>query len=158
MATTTVTFQHSRATDLKGSLTSQEPKQFLIHFTNLIAGFMGGLFSATAARVSQTAATGTLTLSSASGTVGGSINGVSVTVAFATSDTNTATLLAAAINASTNPLIQGLVSASASLGVVTLTSLVAGTPGNMTTIAASGTGVTASGARLTGGTSVTYTF
>lgn len=158
MATTTVTFQHSRASDLQGSLATQESKQFLARLTNLLAGFMGGQYSVATARVSQTAATGTLTLSTASGTVGGVINGVTITVTYATSDANTASLIAAAINASTNPLVQGLVSASAASGVVTITSLVAGTAGNMTTLAASGTGVTASGARLTGGLTTTYTF
>jgi phage tail sheath gpL-like len=89
--------------------------------------------------------------------VGGSINGVAVTVTWATSDTATATALAAAINASANALVS-LVTASSAAGVVTLTADHAGLPGNAYTLAASGTGVTASGARLTGGASTVYTF
>lgn len=97
-------------------------------------------------------ASGTLTLSTASGAVGGVINGVTITATWATSDTNSAALVAAAINASTNALIAGVVTASSALGVVTVTSVLPGVYGNCITLAASGTGVTASGARLTGGT------
>jgi phage tail sheath gpL-like len=97
-------------------------------------------------------ATGTLTLSTASGTVGGTINGVTVTVTAAGGDTATAVLIAAAINASANALVSNHVTATSALGVVTLTSKYPGHAGNAVTLAASGTGVTASGARLTGGT------
>jgi phage tail sheath gpL-like len=111
-------------------------------------------------RATAVAASGTLTISSGSGTVGGSINGVSNTVTWATDDATTATALAAAINASSNALIQNLVTASASGGVVTITSTIPGAVGNCMTLTASGTGVTASGARLTGGSStvLSYTF
>jgi phage tail sheath gpL-like len=113
----------------------------------------------TVATVGQGAsrATGTLTLSTASGTVGGSINGVAVTVTASGGDTATATALAAAINASVNPLVQGIVTATSALGVVTLTATEWGKTGNAVTLAASGTGVTASGARLTGGAASTST-
>lgn len=97
-------------------------------------------------------ASGTVTLSGSSGTVGATINGVAVTVAYATSDTVTAAALATAINASTNALVQYLVTATSAAGVVTVRALQPGIGGNCITLAASGTGATASGARLTGGT------
>jgi phage tail sheath gpL-like len=96
-------------------------------------------------------ASGTVTLSSASGTVGATINGVSTTVTASGGDTATATALAAAINASANALIAGLYTAAAAAGVVTITAVSKGALGNATTLAASGTGATASGTRLTGG-------
>jgi len=107
------------------------------------------------------AATGTLTLSSSSGTVGGTIGGTSVTVSYATSDSNTAGLLATAINA--NSTVSKWVTAAAAAGVVTLTARSKGYIGNNITLVASGTGCTASGAKLTGGTGddvavVTYSF
>ena len=98
-----------------------------------------------------TAASGTLTLSTASGTVGGSINGVSITVSASGGDTATATALKNAINANTNALVSGFVTASSNAGVVTITATQKSAWGNAITLTASGTGVTASGARLTGG-------
>lgn len=98
------------------------------------------------------AASGTVTIASGTGSIAAVINGVSVAVTWATSDTATATALAAAINASTNALVQYLVSATSSAGVVTITALQKGITGNCITLAATGTGATASGARLTGGT------
>jgi phage tail sheath gpL-like len=96
-------------------------------------------------------ASGTLTLSSASGAVGGVINGVTITATAAGGDTATAALIAAAINASANALVAGIVTATASGAVVTIRSVDATKAANAITLVASGTGVTASGARLTGG-------
>lgn len=93
-------------------------------------------------------ATGTLTISGGAGTVGGVINGVSVTVTWGTSDTATATALVTAINAK-----PGLpVMASSSAGVVTIYAMGGGGTGGggSITLVASGTGVTASGATLSG--------
>ena len=101
------------------------------------------------------AAHGTVTLSGASGTVGATINGVSITVAYATSDTNTAALLKTAINASANALVAPFVTATSALGVVTVTAKTPGTAGNTITLAATGTGALASGNRLSGGTDAT---
>lgn len=95
-------------------------------------------------------ASGTLTLSSASGTVGGTIGGQAVTVTASGGDTATAAALAVAINANTTA--NTYVVATSALGVVTVTAIVPGTIGNSMSLVASGTGVTASGARLTGGT------
>lgn len=96
-------------------------------------------------------ASGTLTVSSGSGAVGGVINGVTVTVSWAASDNNSASLIAAAINATSDALIRGVVVASAATNVVTITAVKGGLGGNAITLAASGTGVTASGARLASG-------
>jgi hypothetical protein len=99
------------------------------------------------------AATGTVTIASGSGAITAIINGVSISVTWASSDTATAAALAAAINA-----LKGLpVVASSSAGVVTLWSTLgtntgsANTDGNAITLAATGTGATASGAILSGG-------
>lgn len=64
---------------------------------------------------------------SGSGTVGISISAVALTAAFATSDTNTAGLVAAVINASTNAKIQYLYGATNLKSTVTLASVLAGT-------------------------------
>lgn len=98
-----------------------------------------------------TKASGTITMATSSGTVGATINGVAITVTWATSDTNSAALLAAAINASSNALVSGYVTATSAAGVVTITATQKSAWGNAITLAASGTNVTASGARLTGG-------
>lgn len=108
------------------------------------------------------AATGTVTLSGA-GTAGDTvvINGVTLTAVASgavnnqwnvgASATASAANLAAAIVASTSPLVSGTVTASSLAGVVTLTAAAVGLLGNAVTLAATGAG-TASGARLTGGT------
>jgi hypothetical protein len=104
--------------------------------------------------VNPVAPTGTFTISSGSGTITAVINGVSIAITWATSDTNSAALLAAAINASTNALVLGLVSATSAAGVVTVTGIgsAASLAGNAITTTATGTGHTAQQARLTGGT------
>lgn len=109
-------------------------------------GSFTGSLDVTAAAV---AASGTLTISGGSGSVGGTIGGQAVTVTWATSDTASAAALAAAINAQATTL--QYVVATSLAGVVTITSLVPGTVGNGVTLVASGTGVSASGARLAGG-------
>lgn len=101
------------------------------------------------------AATGTLTISSGSGSVGGTIGGTSVTVTWATSDTASAAALATAINANTT--VNKWVTATSAAGVVTLTATSKNALGNNVTLVASGTGVTASGAKLTGGVNPTAT-
>jgi len=98
-----------------------------------------------------TQASGTVTISSGSGTITITINGVVFSTTWATSDTATAAALVVLIAASTNALVAGVVTSSSSSGVVTVTSVEGGPPGNQITLAASGTGATASGARLTSG-------
>jgi phage tail sheath gpL-like len=155
MASTVVVIKH---TDKLPPMKTGAPKVNLRTLLNFLTAIVAGIKQAKSvdihpnASADPVAASGTLTISSGSGTVGGSINGVSITVTWGTSDTATATALAAAINASTNALVQNLVTASAAAGVVTITAVQKGKQGNTMTLAASGTGVTASGARLTGGT------
>jgi hypothetical protein len=113
--------------------------------------------------VTPVAASGTITMASSSGTVGAVINGVTITVTWATDDTLSSAALAAAINASVNALVSGIVTATSALGVTTITSATKfGVTGNAITLAATGTNVTASGSgRLTGasnGTVTTFTF
>lgn len=96
-----------------------------------------------------TYASGTLTLSTASGTVGGTIGGKAVTVTASGGDTATAAAIAAAINADTTA--NQYVTATSAGAVVTVQAIVPGTVGNGITLTASGTGVTASGTRLAGG-------
>ena len=102
-------------------------------------------------------ATGTSTIASGSGTITATINGVAIAITWATDDTTSAALLAAAVNASANALIAGIVTATSALGVVTYAAARGGLAGNTVTTAASGTGHTAAQARLTGGTNGTST-
>jgi phage tail sheath gpL-like len=111
--------------------------------------------------VTPVAASGIGTISSGAGTITATINGVAIAITWATSDANSAALLAAAINASTDALVSGIVTATSLLGVVTISAVVKGKAGNAITLAASGTGTTAGGARLTSGsngTSTTFTY
>ncbi len=88
--------------------------------------------------VTQTA---TITLSSASGSIATTINGgTPISVSYATSDANTAGLIAAAINADAAASL--VVSAAANGAVVTVTSLSAQTK---FTISVTGTGATVAG-------------
>lgn len=96
-------------------------------------------------------ASGTVTISGGSGSETATINGVGISVTWATSDAATASALAAAIQNSTNALIAGVVTATVASNVVTITAAQGGATGNAITLAGSGTGVSASGARLTGG-------
>lgn len=76
-------------------------------------------------RYGTLAAVQTLALSSGSGAVGGTINGVTVTDTWATSDTISAGLIAAAINASTDALVQYHVQASNLAATITLATCLA---------------------------------
>lgn len=77
---------------------------------------------------------------------------------FGGTDTETATDLARAIDASSTSLVSGHVDASSSGAVVTLTARNSGLAGNAITLASSGSTVAVSAARLTGGTETTATF
>ena len=165
MTTQTITIEHQAGT--KGPLcvpldgATKDKRLKLKDLARLVWAIAGGqLASRTHPRaiIGTTRASGTVTLATASGTVGATINGVAITVAYATSDANTASLLATAINASANALVKDVVTATSALGVVTISSVVAGVVGNSITLAASGTGATASGARLTGGAGAVYAF
>lgn len=100
------------------------------------------------------AATGEVEFDGTSGTTTVTINGVAFSQTSGT-DAERAAAAAAAINASANALIDGVVTATDSNGVLTILADVKGKSGNWITLAASGTGVTASGNRLTGGSEAT---
>lgn len=99
-------------------------------------------------------ATGTVTYSSASGTTTVTINAVAFSQTTGT-DAARAAQAATDINASANALISGILTASSVAGVLTITATAHGKTGNSITMAATGTGATASGSRLTGGTNAT---
>lgn len=157
--TTLQIFHPSEEVILPGGTLRSRNLNTLMSFLDGVLGGAKGLTTTTVVlgQGTGTKASGTLTFSSASGTVGASINGVAITVTAAGGDTNTAALWAAAVNASVNPLVAGIVTASSALGVATVTAVVHGVTANAITLAASGTGVTASGARLTGGTTLGLT-
>lgn len=78
---------------------------------------------------------------------------------FGGTNAQTATALAAAINASTTDLIEYQVTAEAANGVVTITAQFSGQAGNTVDLASSdGTRLAVSAATLAGGTETTYTF
>lgn len=97
-------------------------------------------------------ASGTVTFASATGTTSVTVNGVAFSQTTGT-DAVRAAAAAAAITASADPLIAGVVTATSNLGVLTVRAVAYGAAGNSVTLATTGTGVTNSGARLTGGTS-----
>lgn len=110
-------------------------------------------------------ATGTATRSGATMTGGAdtsvtvTINGagVSVNTTTTTTDAQVAAAIETAINASANVLVQGVVTALRAGDDVDLTADTKGPSGNWITLAVSGTGLTASGTRLTGGSAATDT-
>lgn len=79
------------------------------------------------------------------------INGYGLEIPSELTAAQTAAAMASAINASHSPFIKGQVVATASGGVVTIAAIQPGVAGNNITLAVTGTGATASGARLTGG-------
>lgn len=102
------------------------------------------------------AASGTVTIAAGgSGTYTVTINGVAAAsaVAWNTNETTTAADLVTAIRASTNALVQGVVTATSSSAVITVSAIKGGVSGNVITLAASGSVVTptVSGARLASG-------
>jgi hypothetical protein len=162
MANTIISINHTSPFNLGIGGTSRRRNEAV----NMVIGFVRGLVSGTlkgsamtinagTATTALASAAGTVTLATgASGTYTATINGVAIAATYATSLSNTATLLAAAINASTNALVQYHVQAVATGPVVTIVALQPGIAGNTITLAASasvGT-ATASGTRLTGGT------
>lgn len=82
-------------------------------FRGLMVGAGGSVTVATAR--DQAAASGTITLDTASGAVGAVINGVTVTATAAGGDNATASLVATAVNASANALVNKHVTAARTL-------------------------------------------
>jgi phage tail sheath gpL-like len=129
-----------------------DPVRELLNGTENGASDRGVSVYVATSTVNAAYATGTLTLSSGSGSVGGTIGGTAVTATWATSDANSAALIAAAINANTT--VNKFCSATSSGAVVTITAASSGQIGERITLVASGTGVTASGANLGAGAGV----
>jgi hypothetical protein len=119
------------------------------------AAQMGKLGNALTVKNKGLASTGTVTYSSSSGAQTVVINGVTVYSATGASDSANAIAAAAAINASTNALIQNRVRALVRSAVVHVFSIDCGLIGNTVTLSVTGTGATASVARLAGGTLAT---
>lgn len=88
-------------------------------------------FAVAYASTEPATATAALALATSSGAVGATINGVTVTATWATSDTISAGLIAAAINASVDPLVAGYAVATNLRMTATLASVVAGTEVNV---------------------------
>lgn len=104
-----------------------------------------GVGGTTAVRASGTATAGT-----ADGNI--TINGVNIAYTGASANARAADI-AAKINASVDPLVSKIVTASypGTGAVATITAYAAGKMGNSVTLAITGTGASVSGARLTGG-------
>jgi len=153
MASVTVTISGLDTTDGFG-LTSGAHVEQIQRLITVLRGALNGSYPSTitinTSTVNAVRAAATLTLSSASGTVGGVINGTSCTATAAGGDTASAALIAAAINA--NATANDLVSATSSGAVVTVTANVPGVQGSAISFTATGTGVTATGSGKLAGT------
>lgn len=105
----------------------------LRRFANIIMGALseGSLYTVGYSATEAQNANGGLTISGGAGAVGAIINGVTVTATWATSDTVSAGLAAAAINASVNALVQGFVSSNNLSATVTCATVVAGNTVNV---------------------------
>ena len=120
----------------------------LRRFANVIMGALSedSLYTVGYSATEAQNANGGLTISGGAGSVGAIINGVTVTATWASSDTVSAGLAAAAINASVNALVQGFVSSNNLSATVTAATVVAGNTVNVggeTFTAFSGTPVNA---------------
>lgn len=164
MPTTSFVFTHDRASDFKGS--SQDSSTLTLQkISTFMQGLSGHVYAGTSFTTSQdpstgtvtlsgvggTSASGTFTYSSASGTTTATLNGKAFAQTTGT-DAARGIALSAAINASTDPLILGLFTASDNgSGVVTVTAVHKGVAGNAYTLAVSGTGLARSAATLANG-------
>lgn len=124
----TVVIAHRRPVDL-GRNNSARDREVLTYLANLLSDGSGSVdaLHGNFNQATMGAKSGaTLILSGGAGAVGGTINGVAVTATWATSDTNSAGLIATAINASSNALVQGMVRAANTFATLTLSSTAAG--------------------------------
>ena len=126
---TTVAISHRTALDL-GRNGSKRGREVVVSLANLLEGQGVGRVDGLVLNANQAtmgaAAGATLIYATASGAVGGIINGVTVTATHS-SDVADGALVATAINSSVNALVQGFVRASGFGGSFTLASVVAGT-------------------------------
>ena len=126
---TLVSISHRLPLDL-GRNNSKENREVAVSLSNLLSGQGAGLVDSATVIANQatmgSCAGATLLISGGAGAVGGIINGVTVTATHS-SDAADGALIAAAINASSNALVQGFVRATGVGGSFTLASVVAGT-------------------------------
>lgn len=124
----TVVIQHRKPVDL-GRNNQIQNRDVLTAVANLLRDTNGSVDSIHGNFNQATTgakAGATLILSGGSGAVGGIINGVTVTATWASSDTNSAGLIATAINSSSNALVAGFVRASNAFATLTLSTMTAG--------------------------------
>jgi ethanolamine utilization protein EutA (predicted chaperonin) len=141
---------------LTGKGTAQSDKKHLLRtLADLLRGIAVGATAYSRVLVQHAAvkASGTVEFIGGSGTVGATINGTAVTVAFTTDEIVTGDLFVTAVHAAAAIVSEHVEATHDGAGTVTLTSRFPGHAGNAVTLAASGTGVGVSGARLTGGSS-----
>lgn len=160
MATTSFTVTHQRASDYRGT-SSMTARNVVTRIIDFISGCTTGAYRATTVEVATglVAASGTVTLSSASGDISITVGGQEVEVTASGGDAATAAALVAEMSDAGSPLVDW-VTATSDGGVITITAKQPGFTGNAITLAVTGTGATASGTALSGGTSSTtsYTF
>ena len=154
-----------------GRPAAQPRSQFLglaKFFERLASGFEDASVEVVLSGDDYTRASATATIVSASAADAITINGVAFTAianggtptgnqwcvgAGGTADTDSATALAAAINASTTAKVQNYVTATSAAGVVTIRAKAPGLAGNMFTLTDTGITITVTGSGfLTGGT------
>lgn len=157
--TTKITITHRDDQVPKATMLSLDKRMFLVHLAAACEGMAQGAISGTVEVYRDDGdadtATGSVTFDGASDTTTVTINGVAFSQT--TGDDDSRSLeLAEDINASGNALVSGQVEATIEVsGTVIITAKQAGAAGNLNTLAASGTGVTVSGNRLTGGANAT---
>lgn len=129
---TALVFQHSRAIDFGPSNARKGGKDALRALLNGLNAGSGSAGGTPAWHILPSSsgyarcAFGIISFGSASGTVGATINGVSITVTASGGDAATAILLRNAINASSNALVNKLVRATCYIGNVRLVGVQAG--------------------------------
>lgn len=155
MPTTTIRITHSKAAAMLGAVNkflnmpADKAREAAMSLANLFERIASGgepcTFEVQAGGTTAVRSSGTLTLGAVSGSVGGTIDGTAVTVTASGGAAGTIGPLVAAINA--NATVNKKVYAVATSGtVITLYAMSPGVNGNKLTLAASGTGMTTSGA------------
>lgn len=157
MATTTFTVTHARAGDYQGA-SDMGARPAVSRIVNFLSGCSSGVYGATSLAVSETRASAAIILELAGPSVLVYIAGIELPeVDAGGTDELTAIAVAAAINDPANG-VSAAVTAETNGSFVIVTANVPGVVGNFITLDASGTGVSVSSPRLTGGTTTTYEF
>ena len=121
----TVVIQHRKPIDL-GRNNSAQNREVVTGIIDALASSQGDVDALTAVLNSTTVGSksgATLVFATSSGSVGGVINGVTVTGSGAGTDTADAAAAAAAINASVDALVRGFVRAASSYATLTLSTM-----------------------------------